>query len=227
MTPIVRLSGRLRPRLIVLTALVAACAGCWGSAKIQFVSLHPTEIDPPSASVVRYDANKAYWWIDDEGQLNLAFRCIKHKLWLGRMGRVELLMSLVPGPPPAGSGRVYTIRHRETRTVLHGAADYQRCHSYNGVMDVLVDDERHVRGSFRIWMRPNEQFYLFSFVPRTTGALLCFGDYRAVHDPQRGRAIREICEAEGGRRPPLRAGARSGPSASQPAVPARPSPRGD
>ncbi len=216
--PFLCFSSLQSPGGCLLAALVAASTGCEGSATIQFVSLHLTEIDPPSTAVVRYDAQEAYWWLDDEGQFNLAFRCVRHNPWVGKLGRVEVLMSLVPGPPPAGRGRVYTIRHRETRTILRGAADFQRCFSFNGVMDALFDDPRHVRGNFRIWMRPNEQLYLFSFVPRTTGPLLCFGEYRAIHDPRKGRAIRELCEKEGGRRPPLPAGAKRRQSASAPAA---------
>lgn len=191
---------------LVLMTWVAFCAGCTGTAEIQFVSLHVNEIDPPPAKSQRYDAQEAYWWIDEKKDLNIAMRCRRRNVFLGRLGELELMMSLVPGPPPAGSGRNYTVRQRETRTTLSSGLQFQRFTSYAGIMTVIVDDDKHLKGSFRIWMRPHKQIDFFSFIPRTPGSVLCFGTFNAVLDEARGKTIRQACESGGWER---RSGAKS------------------
>lgn len=176
--------------------------GCTGSAEIHFVSLHSSEIDPPPAKVWRFDAQEANWWIDDAGELNLAFRGSKRNLLLGALGNSELLISLVPGPPPAGSGRNYALRQRETRVILKSPLADQRIISYTGVMTVIVEDAQNVLGSFRIWMKAREGLNLLSLLPRSPGSVLCFGTFRAVRNERRGRDIRQQCEAGGWQRPP-------------------------
>ncbi|MCG8405068.1 MAG: hypothetical protein MI923_07725 [Phycisphaerales bacterium] len=186
--------------------------GCSGSATIQFVSLHASEIDPPPAKPWEYDAQEAYWWIDEAGALNISFRCRRRNLFLGGLGDVELIMSLVPGPPPAGTGRNYNIRRRETRTVLTTGFQFQRFSSYAGIMNVIMKDEDHIRGSFRIWLKPHEKMDFFSFIPHTPGSFVCFGTYRAVRDETRGKAIRQQCESGGWQRIPRHSGTTSRPT---------------
>lgn len=188
------------------------CAGCSGAAVIQFVSLNATRIDPPPVKVWHYDAQEAFWWIDRAGEINIAMRSRKSKALLGRFGKTELSMSLVPGPPPAGSGKDYTLRRRETRTVLVAGIGRQRYTSYAGVMDVIMDDETRVHGSFRIWMRPQSPALSLSPLPQRTGSVLVFGTFKAVKNKKRGAAIRAFCESEGWRRKPPRPPSTTRPS---------------
>lgn len=187
-----------------VAGLLISGFGCSGSATVQFVSLHASEIDPPPAKVFRYESQETYWWIDSEGKLNIALRCKKRNAFLGRFGVQDFVMSIMPGEPPAGSGRNYAIRRRDVRAVVDSALQRQRLNAYAGVLDVLVDDARHVHGSFRIWMRPQRQPNLLSILPQRPGNLLCFGTFKAVLDARRGRALRAVCESQGRARPPTR-----------------------
>jgi len=193
----------------------AACAGCTGSAVIQFVSLNATRIDPPPVRVWRYDCQEAYWWIDRAGEFNVAMRSRKSQALLGQFGRTELSMSLVPGPPPAGSGRDYTLRRRETRTILKAGIGQQRFSSYAGVMDVLMDGETKAHGSFRIWMRPRSPLLSLSPLPQRPGSVLVFGTFNAVKNEKQGAAIRAFCESDGLQRQPLRPPVTTQPEPSQ------------
>jgi len=190
--------------LFVAAGGPAFCAGCTGSAVMQFVSLNATRIDPPPVKVWRYQAQEAYWWVDQAGEINIVMRSRKSKAFLGRFGKTELSMSLVPGPPPAGSGKDYTLRRRETRTVLVSGIGRQRYTSYAGVMDLLIDDETRVHGSFRIWMRPQSPVLSLSPLPQQPGSVLVFGTFKAVKSEKRGAAIRAFCESQGGQRKTLR-----------------------
>lgn len=200
--------------LLAVAGCQALCAGCSGSAVIQFVSLNATRIDPPPVKVWHYDAQEAYWWIDPAGELNIAMRSRKSKAFLGRFGKTELSMSLVLGLPPAGSGKDYTLRRRETRTVLVAGIGRQRYTSYAGVMDVLIDDETSIHGSFRIWMRPQSPVLSLSPFPQRSGSVLVFGTFKAVKNEKLGAVIRTFCESEGWQRKPLRP-----PATTQPEKP--------
>jgi len=191
-------TGVFRQSLVALVVCIAAgCVGCSGAATVQFVSLHPSEIDPPSAEVMRFDAPEAYWWIDQAGEMNVAVRCRRRNVWLGRLGDVELAFSLMPGPPPAGRARNYKIALRESRIIVRSALQTRRFNAYAGILGLILDDETHAHGSFRIWLQPQAQLSFFSFPPQRPGSVLCFGTFRAVRDAVRGEAIRATCEADG------------------------------
>ncbi len=180
-----------------VVCLAICVLGCSGSATVQFVSLHPSEIDPPSPDVVRFDAPEAYWWVDEAGEMNLAVRCRQRNFWLGRFGNVDLAFSLTPGPPPAGRARNYRINHRASRISIRSALQTQRFTAFAGILGLILDDETHAHGSFRIWLRPQKQLSFFTFPPQRPGSLMCFGTFKAVRDAVRGEAVRATCEADG------------------------------
>jgi len=171
---------------------------------VHLVSLHLGEIDPPDAEVWECDASPCYWWIDDEGQLNIAMLGRRHDVWRGDAGHVEFKMSLVLGEPPAGSGRNYAITARSGRTHLFESLRHQRLNAYAGICGVTRESHDRLIGSFRIWMRPINNVGVISFLPQRPGSVLCFGTFNAVHDPERGQAIRSACEANGWIRRPLK-----------------------
>ncbi len=186
----------------VLVCSVLLLAGCTGSADIQFVSLDAKEIDPPPTEIFPFAAKECYWWVDEADELNIAMRCRKRSLVLGKYGYVDFDMSFVLGAPPAGSGRNYKISRRETRTFFLSAFQAQRLTSYSGIVGVTVKENGTLHGSFRIWMKPQAELQMFSFFPQRPGSLLCFGTFEAVKDAPRGLKIRAHCESKGGRRGP-------------------------
>jgi hypothetical protein len=188
---------------LALGAMAASLAvGCSGSGVAQFVSILPTEIDPPATSVWRMDAQQCYWWTDEAGELNVAMTCTRNNLLLGTFGRLDFDISFVLGDPPAGSGRNYPVQQRETRSIFVSALQNQRLISNAGIVGVNVRDDGTLRGSFRTWMVPVADAMSLSFLPQQTGPLLCFGTFQAVKDEARGKAIRARCEAGGWVRPP-------------------------
>lgn len=191
------------------------CAGCSGRADVRFVSLDAQEIDPPSTSVIEYRSHEAWWSIADDGELVISIRARKP----GLLAPAELLVSLVPGGPPAGSGRNYALRHRETRIAVKSRGAVQRLRAYKGVMTVSVDDERTIHGSFRVFVRADAHLQLLSLFPPRPGDFICFGTFSATRDPQRADLLRREAEALCGTRPPA---ITPRPAATQPASQRRP-----
>lgn len=197
--------------------IACAAAGCGGTATIQFVSLHPTEIDPPGVTPSRFDAEACYWWVDEAGKLNVAMKCRRHHLLLGRYGRVSLDLSMRLDEPPAGSGRNYRVGRSKASAFFVSALHNLRIPSQGGIVGVTVGDDGTLRGSFRIWMKPRAGVRLFSFLPRRPGRLLCFGTFHAVKDAQRGAAILADCEIGGGVGPPRPKPSPTPPTTTRPA----------
>jgi hypothetical protein len=48
--------------------------GCAGTAKINFISLNMTAIDPPGTEPWRFDAQQCFWWADETGDFNIAMQ---------------------------------------------------------------------------------------------------------------------------------------------------------
>src|SRR5205823_2544844 len=92
-------------------------SGCTGSAHFNLVSLNMGAIDPPPPKAWQYDAQECYWWTDDDGDLNIAMHCTQRNIFLGKLGDFDLYFSFVLKEPPAGSGRDYTIRGSELRSL--------------------------------------------------------------------------------------------------------------
>ncbi len=184
---------KLREKLFItaawLTVLLFYCAGCTGSATVNFISLHPTEIDPPSTEVHRYDAHEAYWFVDGDGNLKICFHATKS--W--GLSAMQLDTAIVPGGPPAGSGRDYEIKGSAARAVIKGFLTHIEYKFYNGVASVIVDDERHIHGSFRLWMRSNDAPTIWSFIPRTHASILCFGTFKAIKNEKAAKEILIKC----------------------------------
>ncbi|QDV91396.1 hypothetical protein RAS2_24940 [Phycisphaerae bacterium RAS2] len=191
----------LRPWAPMLAAIATLTAGCSGSGRVNFVSLNMTDIDPPPAKAWQFDAAECYWWLDDQGDLNIALRSVRDAGLLGKLGRVELCISFVLDGPPAGSGRNYPIRQREVRAVALNAMQTHRFTSFAGIAGVSTLPNQRYRGSFRAWMHAHSEMSMFNVMPNRPSPLLCFGNFEAVYDPARGRALRERSESSGFARP--------------------------
>jgi hypothetical protein len=192
--------------------------GCAGSGTVQFVSLHTSEIEPPPATAFRLDAKECCWWLDENGELNVAMNCKIRHLLLGKYGRADFDMSFVLGPPPAGSGRNYQLHQYETRTRFVSALASQRWLSQNGIAGVTVRDDGTLKGSFRVWMIPQTELQMMSFLPDRQGPMLCFGTFQAVKDEVRGKAIRSRSESGGWGRPTRKRGNAVTQPTTQPAA---------
>jgi hypothetical protein len=186
--------------------------GCSGRGTMQFVSLNMADIDPPPTKVWKFDAQESSWWIDDDGELNLTLMHRQRSLILGKLGHVDLGLSLVFNEPPAGRARNYKIAQREGRVLYRSALANQRFVPFTGIVSVIFSDGGVVRGSFRLWMAPVAEVSFLSFLPHRPGNLLCFGTFEAVHDARRGKRVRQFCESGGHTRT-----ARSKPATTRPA----------
>ena len=183
-------------------AAIATASGCTPPATVRFVSLHRTEIDPPSTDVLSIDAQEAYWW-EEDGEINITIQGRKRHWVLGRLAESDVSVSLIPGPPPAGRARNYRIGGRESRILVRSPLQEQRLAAHAGLLGVVIDGEI-MHGSFRIWVSEQPQMSIFDFLPHRPGGLLCFGTFDATRDPRRGGPIRSLCESKGWSRLPAK-----------------------
>jgi hypothetical protein len=160
-----------------------------------------SDIDPPPAKVFEFEAGQCYWWKDAAGELNIAMKHERNNLLLGPLGSAELGLSLVFDKMPAGSGLDYRVRQRDVRTLFLSPVAAQRFNAFAGSVAVIVRDDGTLRGSFRIWMVPQMELCVFSFLPQRPGNVQCFGTFEAIRDEKRGRLIRDWTEAGGWARP--------------------------
>lgn len=191
------MGGTIIVRVIVAAVVCVCVMGCSGSAEIRMTSLSASAIDPPLTEVTSFSASECYWWLDGVGDMNIAIRGTKQNLLLGKLGKQSLIISFALDEPPAGSGRNYTVRSRESRTVLASPLMTQRLASYAGIVSTLVDDGETIHGSFRILTKLRDDPGLLSFLPRSQGSVLVFGTYKAVRNAERGLAIRRESEMYG------------------------------
>ncbi len=180
---------------------ILVISGCSGTAKINFISLNTNAIDPPKVEPFRFEAQQCYWWLDEAGEFNIAMQCRKGNLLLGPLGDVEIDVTFALEGPPAGSGRDYSLRQRETRAVLLSPSGNQRFVVHTGICDVLTGKDGTYRGSYRFWVSPLTELNVLSFLPQRPGPLLCFGTFHAVRDERQGRQIRDRSESGGWTRP--------------------------
>lgn len=180
---------------------VLVLSGCAGSAELQFVSTNLASINPPPPIVYRYDPQQCYWWVDDDGSLNIAMQFDRVNLFT-ELGRLRLQLSLMFDAPPAGSGRDYTIGARNVRGRFETALTQARLISSGGVVAVTKTGDRF-RGSFRVLLQQHPGLSLLSLTPQRPGNYLMFGKFDAIHDPDRGRTIRDSTESDGWVRPGL------------------------
>lgn len=205
---------RLASRVILaicFSSLVSFLFGCSGRGSMEFVSLSMSEIDPPQAKAWSFDASECYWWIGEEGDLNIAMRHKGGNLLLGKIANVDLAISFEFDSPPAGRARNYTIASRDVRSRYVSPLTAQRWNTSGGIVGVTIGSDNVLRGSYRLWMMPLMTTGLFSFMPARPGSVLCFGTFEALRDEKRGTPIRAFTESEGFARP--KKGATSRPSA--------------
>jgi hypothetical protein len=152
--------------------------------------------EEPTLATVR--VHEAYHWAQDDGELTVALRYRVNAL-LGEVFDAEWLLSLVLDGLPAGSERLYrlnadSVRMRQTRGPAH-----HRGRSLTGVAVVEAPRRGILKGRFHVWMR-QQQYGLFTgWSPPMHRAptVIVAGDFEAVLDAEKGRAIRSSTEADG------------------------------
>ena len=195
------LSRLLGPRARLLAALLATCGlampGCAGSARIYSVPFVRTDFPPQERPVNTVEASEAYYWLGEDGELNIALR--QHSSPLFGLGfESEWTMSLVLEAMPAGSQRLYTLDRQSVRTLQVAGPIRQRGASLMGVAVIHAERGRSIEGRFHANVRQQNFAFLAGWSPdiRLAPVMVLAGTFHAGHDPERGRAIRERTESD-------------------------------
>lgn len=182
-------NGRRTATAVSLLVVTLASMGCNGSARFGFVSLNTQAIDPPRVEPFEFSADECYWWTDDSGNLRIALHARQRNVFLGKLGILDIDLSLCLDKPPAGLGRDYPLHQHEPRILIRSVMQTQRFTSVSGIASVLVKPGDQMHGSFRILLNPVAEAGMLSILPSKPGPVLCYGTFRAVRDAERGVAL--------------------------------------
>ncbi len=184
----------------LLSLTMATClslAGCAGNLKCSLVSNNMVDIavEPTDARTITLDCAECYWWVDEDGRVNIAGRKVIKSLINARYD-FEFYLSFVLDVPSKGMGKNYQLNQSSIRGMIKTGGNILRFQGTYGILgsenrkpDLLVCAYRSGIGIstaklFGGWSNP---------VP-----FLVYGTLNAVPDREnKGKAWRKLTEAEG------------------------------
>ncbi len=175
--------------------LIGLC-GCTGSGTIHTMPYRRSDLPPDEPLIEKIAIDEAYYWQEDGGALNVVLRRRSESL-LGEMFSNEFALSLVLDGLPAGSERLYHVRMREAQSVSRYGADRRRARSITGVVVIHAPKHGTLEGRFHLVMHQQRFTALTGWTPASVfrgTRLIRAGRFVAVHDPERGRPIRDMTE---------------------------------
>lgn len=162
--------------------------GCHRAGQVEIASLNYVAIDPPAPRVSRVGLDHCYWWMDEEGRVQIAME--RDQSWVLGPTHVEhfvFQMALTLEKPPAGKSRNYLLSKRQ----MNGAARFGPAHSRfvsaAGIVALYREPGDHMRGSFRIRVARQGLQLLGGWSP--VSRHLMMGTFIAKHDEERGQRI--------------------------------------
>lgn len=181
---------------LVATALITL-AGCAGSASVSVVPLNFQRISPTGPLIYEFAPKECYYWVSDAKELCIAMTVEKKFLRPG-VNQEEFHLSLVLEGLPAGDARTYPFNTRTVRARNRQGLSNTRFASIDGVAAVwdFGEDELHGRFEFR----GLQQSYMVLMGWAYTKQVLCFGEFSARLNREKGEAILMKTEKDAMRR---------------------------
>jgi len=188
--------GRLARGFVI--ALGVLIAGCSGQGTISAVPFMRTDFGPTEPAVQTVEVNEAYYWLDNDGMLNISLRRHTPSI-LGQAFEENWVMSLKLEGLPAGSERLYHLGAESLREVSSRRGLHDRAASLMGVAVTHAPRGVRLEGRFHAVVRRQQFNALTGWVPEIYRAPMggVAGTFPAGHDTDRGRAIRERATADG------------------------------
>ncbi len=193
----------IRRRTSLIAGLIGAAAlcgvaGCNGSATVHSMPFLRQDFSATEAPAQKIDIDEAYYWLDDQKRLNVAL-CRHVPSLLGKAYEYDWRLSLVLEDLPAGSEKLYRLGVDSIRLLLAHGGLHARGASLMGVAVVHAPRNGVMRGRFHANLRQQAFTVLTGWTPPLGRAPLVVmaGPFQAIHDPVRGRAIRDRTEADG------------------------------
>jgi len=180
--------------LISTAAILLYVAGCRGYATVRMVPFMRSDLAPASPLVRTVRPTEAYYWLDDEGKLNISLG-YRSKSIFGEAFDAEWLMSVVLDGLPAGSQKLYQLRKQAVRITSSHGGIHTRSRSGRGVALVHARQGGHLKGRFHITVHQQGFSVLNGWSPR--GLLVVVGDFFAVEDKARGADVLARTEQDG------------------------------
>lgn len=192
-----------RRRTSLIAGLIGAAGlygviGCSGSATVHSMPFLRHDFSATESPAHKIDIDEAYYWVDEQERLNVALRRYVPSL-LGKAHEYDWRLSLVLEDLPAGSEKLYRLGADSVRLLISHGGSHARGSSLMGVAVVHAPRNDLLRGRFHVDLRQQAFTVLTGWAPPLGRAPLVVmaGPFEAIHDPVRGRAIRDRTEADG------------------------------
>jgi hypothetical protein len=129
---------------------MAMMAGCGGNIHCTFVSqnMNSIRVEPTDTRPAQLDANECYWWVDDDGNLNIAGRSEQKSLF-GKQYDREFVIWLVPGKPSQGVGKDYRLIHGKVKGYIRSGPNFHRFESTFGLIGIENRPHDRLIASYR------------------------------------------------------------------------------
>lgn len=178
--------------------MVAGCGA--GGARLDFAALDYRTIDPPAAKFTTLRPDRCYWWQEEHGRVVVAMQHYGPSLLFGKAGDFLFQLSLDLEGLPAGRARDYVVERRELRALARLGPAQVRFTSLRGIVALYRERNNRLRGTFRLLVARDVSQILGGW-GRASNVLI-LGEFTAVCDAERGRAIRDATESQGWDREP-------------------------
>jgi len=184
---------------IVFTAIIVSVfiAGCAGSLECNFVTtnLNSIRVEPTDAKTITIRCNECYWWVDDDGRLNIAGIGLSKSL-INSMFDREFYISFVLDNPSKGVGKNYRLTHQSVRGLVKLGGTIYRFRSVYGILGSENRENNVIKAAYRV----NIRMYVAKLLGGWSKAVtfIIYGSLEAVPDrANKGKKIREKTEQAG------------------------------
>jgi hypothetical protein len=167
--------------------------GCSGWAKLDLVALDQARISKTEPLVKELRAAECYYWIED-GRITIAWADENISL-IGEYGKKTLVGSIVLDDLPADRSRDYRLDRNSLRGKLRSGPQHVRFASLSGILALWLEGDNQIKGRLRSLVHQQQFHVLTGWAGNQR--LLLVGDFVAVRDPARTRALLQRSEADG------------------------------
>ncbi|NLE28245.1 MAG: hypothetical protein GX629_01080 [Phycisphaerae bacterium] len=180
-----------------LSIMTGLLTGCGGNVRCNFVSQNMASIrvEPTDARSIMLTADECYWWVDDQGRLNLAGQGVQKSL-LGSAYDREFLISFILTEPSQGVGKDYHLTLDSVRGYIKLNNNIYRFESIFGILGSENRPDNRLIASYRCNIRIQSAKLLGGW--SNPVQFLIFGTLQATPDRQtKGREILRRTEEDG------------------------------
>ncbi len=180
--------------VIIVSVFIVGCAG---NVECNFVTtnFNLIRVEPTDAKAITLRCSECYWWVDDDGRLNIAGAGVSKSL-VNSMLDKEFYISFVLDRPSKGVGKNYRLTSQSVRGLIKTGGAVYRFRSTYGILGSENRKNDIIKAAYRV----NIRMYVAKLLGGWSRAVpfIIYGTLEAIPDKEgKGEEIREKTEQEG------------------------------